>query len=139
MATTIDQYREAKTTFLKLRDQAKKDLLSRFHELSNELLGIQRELRDDFGVKISIPTKPKAGRGKKAGPKPAAPDPPPAQSVKHNPAKPNPRLLALTKSLSVQKKKLEDAGKAGKPVKAIQDRIYELEDELNLAREAGVS
>ena len=136
MASTIDQYREAKTTFLKLREQAKKDLLARFHELSNELFGIQKELRDDFGFKISIPTKAKAGRAKKAAAKSAAPAPP---AVTTTPAKSDPRVTALSKSLANQKKKLEEASKAGKPVKAIQDRIYELEDELRLAREAGRS
>jgi hypothetical protein len=130
MPNTIDQYREAKATFIKLREQAKKDLLARFHELTNELFGIQKELRDDFGFKISIPAKPKPGRGKKVAAKSAAPPVPVA--VEKN----DPRVNSLARRLAVQKKKLEDAGKAGKPLKAIQDRVYELEDELRLAREA---
>ncbi len=127
MATTIDQYREAKSTFLKLRDQAKKDLLTRFNDLSEELLNIQRELREDFGHKIIIPTKPKKGRAKKAAPKPAAtPSGTPKNAA---------RVAQLQKSISLQRKKLDDTAKLGKPVKTIQDRIYELEDELRLAQE----
>ncbi len=44
MSSTIDQYRDAKSQYLKLRAEAKKDLLRRFQELANELLLIQREL-----------------------------------------------------------------------------------------------
>src|SRR3954471_18379594 len=33
MSTTLDQYREAKNNYLKLRNQAKKELIARFNEL----------------------------------------------------------------------------------------------------------
>jgi hypothetical protein len=51
--STIDEYREAKATYLKLHAQAKKDLLARFRQLESELAQIQRELREDFGVKVT--------------------------------------------------------------------------------------
>jgi hypothetical protein len=57
MSNTIDQYREAKSNYLKLRNQAKRELILRFNEVANELLQLQRELFEDFGEKVSLPTK----------------------------------------------------------------------------------
>ena len=126
MASTLDQYRQAKTDYLKLRNQAKKELIARFNELSAELFQLQRELLEDFGEKIAIPTKPRKGRGvtkKKAtaGPAPA-------------PTAPSAEVLALRKRLDAQKKKLAEQQGAGKPTKAIEDRIYEIEDAIRLAQ-----
>jgi len=55
--TTIEQYREAKSHYLKLKNQAKKELVARFNALATELLQVQRELLEDFGEKISLPKK----------------------------------------------------------------------------------
>jgi hypothetical protein len=70
MSSTIDQYRDAKSQYLKLRAEAKKDLLRRFQELANELLLIQRELQEDFGHKISLPSKGKKPKKVTAAPVP---------------------------------------------------------------------
>ncbi len=118
MSTSLDQYRVAKADYLKLRNQAKKELIARFHELANELLGIQRELLEDFGEKIALPAKPK----KKAT---AA-----ASATAPNEKK----AAAIQKQIEGQKKKLSDLQAAGKPTKTVEDRIYELEDELRLAQ-----
>jgi hypothetical protein len=152
MSSTIDQYRDAKSQYLKLRAEAKKDLLRRFQELANELLLIQRELIEDFDHKISMPIKGK--KPKKAAPPPPAPTPvrnapgktaaksaPPAKSsaLKEAP------LFAVKDDLSAEeanilkhlernKKKLAEAQAAGKPTKPIEDRLYELEDELRLVQ-----
>jgi len=124
MSTTIDQYREAKNNYLKLRNQAKKELLARFHALAKEMLQLQRELLEDFGEKVPMPTKAKKG---KAPAKSAAPAPAPVPA-----AAPSPKLAALQKQLEKQKKKLVETQAAGKPVKAVEDRIYEIEDEIRL-------
>ncbi len=121
MPNTLEQYRQAKQDISKLHGAAKKELISRFNELANELLLIQKELRDEFGVKLSLPAKPRPARAKKA----AAPVPPPVSG----------EIMAIEKRLALQKRKLEEATKAGKPEKPIKDRIYEIEDELRLARE----
>src|SRR6478609_6744115 len=123
MSNTIDQYREAKATYQKLHSQAKKELVARFNQLAAELLQIQKELKEDFGHKITIPTKAKSARMAK---KP---------SVALEPSPPNPKIAAIEKRLASQKKKLEQALATGKTDKPIKDRIYELEDELRLARE----
>jgi hypothetical protein len=124
MQNTLEQYREAKATYEKLHSQAKKDLLARFQELANELLQIQQELREDFGTKVVFPSKRKPMR--KATKAPAA---------KALPAAPNPAIARTEKKLVTQKRKLDAAVRAGHDPKAIKDRIYELEDELRLAKE----
>jgi hypothetical protein len=130
MSTTIDQYRDAKSHYLKLRAEAKKDLLRRFQELANELLLIQRELMEDFGHKVSLPAK-----GKK--PKKAAAVAPVKEISKQPPAKAeviSAKETAIHKQLEKTRKKLAETQAAGKPTKAVEDRIYELEDELRLAK-----
>ena len=124
--TTIDQYREAKAAYQKLHNQAKKELIARFNQLSAELFLIQRELKEDFGHKISIPAKGKAVKSAR----------PAAVKTVAPPAAPNPKIAVLEKRLAAEKAKLEKTVAAGKPTKAIQDRIYEVEDELRLTREA---
>ncbi len=160
MSSTIDQYRDAKSQYLKLRAEAKKDLLRRFQELANELLLIQKELIEDFDHKVAMPAK-----GKK--PKKAAPPPPPApvraaappakapapapsgkstssSSSKNSAAKDAPLFAVkddysadeanILKHIEKNKKKLAEAQAAGKPTKPIEDRLYELEDELRLVQ-----
>jgi hypothetical protein len=130
MSNTLDQYREAKNNYLKLRNQARKELIARFNALAAELYQIQRELLEDFGEKVALP-KPRKIRTAKVTVTPApAPAPPKAAS-----APPSPKVVALEKQLEKQKQKLAETKAAGKPVKAIEDRIYEIEDELRLLKE----
>ncbi|HEX4164751.1 MAG TPA: hypothetical protein VHZ55_04695 [Bryobacteraceae bacterium] len=132
MPNTIEQYRQAKQDILKLHSVAKKELVARFNELANELLLIQQELREEFGVKLPIPTKPRPSRAKSTPVKSKAPEP---KKPDQKSAAVSSEINALEKRLALHKRKLEEAVKAGKPEKAIQDRIYEVEDELRLARE----
>jgi Zn-dependent peptidase ImmA (M78 family) len=106
-----------------LHNQAKKELVARFNQLAAELLQIQKELKEDFGHKATIPTKTKSARSARTPSKVLEPSPP------------NPKIAAVEKRLASQKKKLEQALATGKTDKPIKDRIYELEDELRLARE----
>jgi hypothetical protein len=146
MSTTIDQYRDAKSHYLRLRAEAKKDLLRRFQELANELLLIQSELAEDFGHKVPMPAKGK----KPKRPAPAA-APPPAKgkatvskisavAPKEAPvfSLKNQDLSAeeanIMKHIDKNRKKLAEAQAAGRPTKAVEDRIYELEDELRLVQ-----
>ena len=124
MSTTIDQYREAKNSYLRLRSQAKKELIARFHEVANEMLQIQRELLEDFGEKVPLPGKGKKPRPVKKVAVAPVPVPPPLST----------KVVGIQKQLERQKKKLADVKQAGKPTKTLEDRIYELEDELRLAQ-----
>lgn len=129
MSNTLDQYREAKNSYLKLKNQAKKELIARFNELASELLQVQRELLEDFGEKIAIPAKPKKAKAPKA---PAAT---PAPAEPEQPAAPSAKAVAVQKQIDTQKRKLEAAQAAGKPTRPFEDRIYELEDTLRLLNE----
>ena len=134
MTSTLHQYREAKQSWLKLRSQAKKELIARFHEVSAELLQIQKELLEDFGEKVSLSLKPKKGAARKAAAG-AAVAAPVASIVAPKPAAtkavaPSP----LDKKLSIARKKLAEAKAEGKPTKAIEDRIYEIEDDIRVAK-----
>jgi hypothetical protein len=132
MSTTIDQYREAKNSYLKLRNQAKKELIARFNELATELLQLQRELLEDFGEKIAMPSKGAKGKAvKRAASKPEAK----AEAAPPAPAAPSPQVTALEKQLDKHRKKLAEIRAAGKPTKVAEDRVYELEDELRLLKE----
>lgn len=132
MSPTIEAYREAKASYMKLRNQAKKELLARFHELASELLAVQRELLEDFGEKVTLPARTAAKKGAKAPAKPAAP----AAAKPVLVAEPSPKVAALQKQLEKQKQKLAALQSAGKPTKAVEDRIYEVEDEIRLAGSA---
>jgi hypothetical protein len=123
MSTTLEQYREAKNSYLKLKNQARKELIARFNALASEMLQIQRELLEDFGEKVVLPSKPKKPQSRPA----PAPEPPAAE-----PAAPSPKARALQKQLERLQQKLTQTKSAGKPTKAIEDRIYEVEDELRL-------
>ena len=133
MSTTIDQYREAKNNYLKLRNQAKKELIARFNELATELLQLQRELLEDFGEKIAMPSK--SSKGKPAKPSRPAVKTEPASPPQPVPAAPSPKIVALEKQLEKHRKKLSETQAAGKPTKVMEDRIYELEDDLRLLKE----
>ncbi|MBV9268605.1 MAG: hypothetical protein JO061_20720, partial [Acidobacteriaceae bacterium] len=95
------------------------------NELSNELFALQRELLDDFGEKIAIPTKPKKTRARVSAAKTTA---------KPQPAAPSPQVISLEKQLERQRKKLSELRGTSKPTKAVEDRIYELEDAIRLAQ-----
>lgn len=126
----MQEYRDAKQSWLKLRGQAKKELIARFHEVSTELLQIQRELLEDFGEKVSLTLKPKKAAAKKVVP---------ATAVAIAPVVVKPAALKavapspLEKKLAIAKKKLAEAKAEGKPTKAIEDRIYEIEDDIRVA------
>jgi hypothetical protein len=121
MSTTLDQYRDAKSSYLKLKNQAKKELLARFHELSSELFQVQRELLEDFGEKVAMPSGRGAKKAKPVKKAAAAVEPP-------TPLPPSPEVIALGRQIEKQKVKIEQAKAAGKATKPLEDRLYELED-----------
>ena len=119
----LDQYRQAKATYLKLHGQAKKDLIVRANELVGEIAQIQRELREDFGYKWTCPKNGKTPRKKIV--KADAVDPKPTV---------DPKLVrTLERKLAAAVKKQESATDP-KATKALADRVYEIKDELRLAQ-----
>jgi hypothetical protein len=157
MPDVINEYQKWKQQGENLRTQAKQAMESRFRELLTEAVAIAEEYRADFGAPLKPPAgitsfrykpsgRPKAKKAAKAPggktpvtappePKaPAKPDPKaPAKPDPKAPAKPDPKVVALQKRLASAKKKLEDAKASGSATRALEDRVYEIEDALRLA------
>jgi len=152
MADVISDYQKWKQQGENLRAQAKQAMEARFRELLAEAVSIAEEYRADFGAPLKAPPAVTAfrfktsakGKARKASKpakpgKPAAPAPPPAATAKTPSAgkpaeaKPDPKVAGLQKQLATAKKKLEDAKAANTPTRKIEDRIYEIEDELRLS------
>jgi hypothetical protein len=138
MSDVISEYQRWKQQGEGLRAQAKHAMESRFKELMVEAVHLSDEYRADFGASLKPPppvtafrykasARPKAKKAAK--PKEAPPPAPP-------PSKPDPKVTGLQKKLATAKKKLDEAKAAGSPTRAIEDRIYELEDDLRLAAQA---
>jgi hypothetical protein len=140
MDNIISEYQKWKQQGETLRSQARHAMESRFRELLSEAARISQEYQHDFGSVLKPPPgvtafrykatiKPKAkkpAKGKAAAP--AAPATPPSP-----PAKADPKVTGIEKKLVTAKKKLDAAKTAGAPTRNLEDRIYELEDELRLA------
>jgi hypothetical protein len=140
MTDIISEYQKWKQQGEDIRSKAKHAMESRFRELLTEAISIAEEYRADFGGPLKPPSPvtafrykaPAHGKGKKAAKaKPAAKAAPVAPPPPE--AKPNPKLAGLQKRLATARKKLEDAKAAGTPSRVLEDRVYEIEDELKLA------
>ncbi len=142
MSDVINEYQKWKQQGQDLRIQAKTAMETRFRDLLCEAVHIAELYRTDFGAALKPPpaitafrfkasAKPK---GKKAAAKgkpvvaPAKPEPPAA--------KVNPKVAGLQKRLAAARKKLDDAKTAGTATRGLEDKIYEIEDELRLAAQA---
>jgi hypothetical protein len=142
MPDVINEYQKWKQQGESLRTQAKQAMESRFRELLGEAVSIAEEFRADFGGPLKPPPNVTAFRYKASGkPKSKKLGKPPAKAPLAAPPEPrvekqpNPKIAALEKRLAAAVKKLGDAKAAGAPARALEDRIYELEDALRLARE----
>jgi hypothetical protein len=110
MSDVLSDYQKWKQQGESLRSQARQAMESRFRELLMEAVRIAGEYRNDFGAALKVPSPVTAFRYK--------------GSVKGKAAKPKPAAKA---------KKLDDAKSAGVPTRVLEDRVYEIEDELRLA------
>jgi len=143
MSDVITQYQNWKQQGEELRVKAKQAMESRFRELLSEAVRIAEEYRADFGSSLK-PHSPVTSFRYKAGARGTAKKASKARAKANHvepraepaPAKPNPKISGLQKRLSTAKKKVEDAKAANKPTRALEDRVYEIEDELRLAAQA---
>jgi hypothetical protein len=134
MSDVIAEYQRWKQQGGDLRAKARVAMESRFRELLTQAVKVAEEYHADFGATLKPPAivttfRFKSGKAKKSAPAAAAPPPPPA--------KPDPKVTALQKKIATVRKKLDAAKSAGQPTRDLDDRIYELEDELRLALDAG--
>jgi hypothetical protein len=142
MSDVITEYKKWKQQGEDLQVQAKQAMEARYHELLAEAVQIAKEYRADFGEPLKPPSPVTSFRYKgsaKSKAKKAAVERPTAKNLREVPqpapsaAKPNAEIVGLQKRLAAEKKKLDNAKASGKPTKAVEDRIYEIEDELRLA------
>ena len=145
MSDVITEYKKWKQQGEDLRVQAKQAMETRYHELLAEAVQIAKEYLADFGEPLKPPSPITAFRYKgsaKSKAKKAAVERSTAKNLREvpqpapSPAKPNAEIVGLQKRLATEKKKLDKAKASGKPTKAVEDRIYEIEDELRLAGQA---
>lgn len=136
MDNVITEYQKWKKQGEQLRVQAKQAMEGRFHDLLTEAVQISQEYHRDFGTALKPPANVTAFRfktaaskkGKKAAKTPVVAEKPAAA--------PDPKVSGLYKQRVQIQKKIEVAKTAGKATKNLEDRLYEVEDELRLAGES---
>jgi hypothetical protein len=142
MSDVITEYKKWKQQGEDLQVQAKQAMEARYHELLAEAVQIAKEFWADFGEPLKPPSPITSFRYKgsaKSKAKKAAVERPTEKNLRGVPqpapsaAKPNAEIVGLQKRLAAEKKKFDKAKASGKPTKAVEDRIYEIEDELRLA------
>jgi len=134
MDNVIAEYQKWKAQGESLRAQAKQAMEGRFRELLTEAARISQEYHRDFGAGLKPPPQITAFRFKAAGGKAVKK----GKAVAAKPVvAPDPKVAALEKKLGLAKSKVEAAKAAGKPTKNLEDRAYEIEDEIRLATQAG--
>ncbi len=141
MSDVISDYQKWKQQGDDLRLKAKQAMESRFRELLAEAARIAEEYRMDFGTVLKPPStvtvfryRPHAKAKAKKTLRHRAPAPPESHPAPA-PEKVNPKLAPIQKRLTTAKRKLEEARTAGKATRPIEDKIYELDDELRLANQ----
>jgi len=135
MSDPIVDYLEWKKQGGELRARAKQAIEVRFRELLTEAAQLAEAYKEDFGVSLAPPSSVTVFKFKVGAKKPVKKAAPEAASV---PAKApavavDPKIVALEKQLAGARKKLEAAQAKGASTKNLEDRIYELEDDLRLA------
>ncbi len=141
MSDPIVDYLEWKKQGGELRARAKQAIEVRFRELLTEAAQLAEAYKEDFGVSLAPPSsvtvfKFKVGAKKpvkKAAPAAAPGKAAPVAVVAPAAASVDPKIVALEKQLAGARKKLEAAQAKGASTKNLEDRIYELEDDLRLA------
>jgi len=133
MDNAISEYQKWKQQGEHLRAQAKHAMEARYRDLLMEAARIGQEYHSDFGAALKPPPSITAFRYKASGVK-AKKAPVKALAAV---AAVDPKIVSLQKKLVAAQGKLAAAKAAGKPTKNLDDRIYEIEDELRLAGERG--
>ena len=135
MSDPISEYQRWKQQGQGLRSNAKQAIELRFRELLTEAIQLAEEYKADFGKALTPPPSITSFRYKPGGKRPAA-----KSAVKKAVApvvkKVDPAIAALNKKLAGARAKLEAAKVAGTPTKNLEDKVYELEDDLRLAQSA---
>jgi hypothetical protein len=142
MSDVISDYQKWKEQGERLRTQARQAMEARFRELLGEAVRLAEEYRHDFGAPLKPPAGITAFRYKSSGKAKKTARTAPAVKAAKPPARVDPpaktdksdrKVAGMQKRLAAARKKLDDAKAAGAPTRVLEDRIYEIEDELRLA------
>ncbi|HEU0122280.1 MAG TPA: hypothetical protein VFQ91_17250 [Bryobacteraceae bacterium] len=143
MSDPIAEYLQWKKQGGDLRTRAKQAMEARFRELLTEAAHLAEEYKADFGAPLALPAIVTAFKVKPGGKKPAAKKAAAAPAATAPvvvaataPVKADPKIAALEKQLAAARKKLDAAKEKGGSTKNLEDRVYELEDDLRLATQA---
>lgn len=131
MSDPIAEYLEWKKQGGDLRARAKHAIEVRFRELLTEAVQLAEAYKEDFGSALAPPAAVTSFKFKAGAKKPVKKAAAAAPVVVKPPA--DPKVTALEKQLAGARKKLEAAQAKGAATKNLEDRIYELEDDLRLA------
>ena len=134
MSDPISEYQRWKQQGQDLRSNAKQAIELRFRELLTEAIHLAEEYKADFGKALTPPASITSFRYKAGGKRPAVK--PAVKKAVAQVKKPDPAIAALNKKLAGARAKLEAAKVAGTPTKNLEDKVYELEDDLRLAQSA---
>ncbi len=132
----ISEYKKWKEHGEGLRAQARHAMELRFKELMTEAAQIAVDYQMDFGATLKAPPQVTAFKVKSGASKPKPKAAPVADSKPANPVA-GPKVAALEKKLAGAKKKLDAMKASGGSTKALEDKVYEIEDELRLAQTLG--
>jgi len=134
MSDPISEYLRWKQQGQDLRSNAKQAIEVRFRELLSEAVHLAEEYKSDFGKALTPPPIVTAFRYKVGVKRPATKGAPKKAAAPAPVVKLDPAIAALAKRLAGAKAKLEAAKVAGTPTKNLEDKVYELEDDLRLAQ-----
>jgi phage shock protein A len=141
MDNVIAEYQKWKQQGNSLRTQARQAMEARFRDLLTEAAQVAQEYQNDFGVSLKPPPSITSFRFKSAAGKPASKAKKAASPVLQPEKAPektvNPKIAPLEKRLAQAREKLETAKTSGKPTRNLEDKIYEIEDAIRLAVQAG--
>jgi hypothetical protein len=140
MDNVIAEYQKWKQQGHSLRNQAKQAMEARFRDLLTEAALVAQEYQNDFGVALKPPPSITAFRFKSATGKPNAKkkaSAPVAEPEKVPEKAVNAKIAPLQKRLAQARERLEAAKTAAKPTRNLEDKIYEIEDAIRLAVQAG--
>jgi hypothetical protein len=133
----ISEYQKWKQQGESLRTQAKQAMETRFRELLEQAAGIAQEYQRDFGASLKPPASITAFRYKRAAVRKSKKTPTAATPRRQAPeSSPDPKIRGLERRREQIRKKLDAAKGAGKPTRNLEDKLYEVEDELRLASHA---
>lgn len=141
MSNFLNEFQETRNKYNELRAQAEKAMQAEFVEALEKAAQMQKDFSDEFGGKLKLPASVlrfvvnTAKTRKKRTPKtPPVMAPTPITAAADGATTPDgPKIARLKKSLKSLTTKLATAKAESKPTRDLEDKLFEVTDELRLA------